>query len=110
MDYYRIGQNIRKIRKAKGLSQEELAEQINISTTHMSHIETGNTKLSLPVLVDIATVLEVRTDDLLNAARVSTTNDILKDVAVLLEGCSNQEAKIIVDVVKAAKLAMDKYL
>ena len=42
MNYYEIGQRIRKIRKAHGLSQEELAEKIGISTTHMSHIETGN--------------------------------------------------------------------
>ena len=47
MDYYKIGQKIRKYRKAHGLSQEQLAEQIGISVTHMSHIETGNTKLSL---------------------------------------------------------------
>ena len=53
MNYYEIGQKIRKIRKAHGLSQEQLAERINISTTHMSHIETGNTKLSLPVLRDM---------------------------------------------------------
>ena len=57
MDYFEIGQKIRKYRKEKGLSQEQLAEKVNISVTHMSHIETANTKLSLPVLVDIATVL-----------------------------------------------------
>lgn len=80
MDYYEIGQRIRKIRKAHGLSQEELAEKIGISTTHMSHIETGNTKLSLPVLVSIASVLEVQTDDLLfeqtNASRSNALNEI----------------------------------
>ena len=54
MDYYAIGQRIRKARKARGLSQEELAAMTGISTTHMSHIETGNTKLSLPVMVDLA--------------------------------------------------------
>ena len=54
MDYYDVGQRIRKIRKARGLSQEQLAEKVGISTTHMSHIETANTKLSLPVFVDIA--------------------------------------------------------
>lgn len=48
MDYYAIGQRIRKIRKAHKLSQETLSERIGISVTHMSHIETGNTKLSLP--------------------------------------------------------------
>ena len=53
MDYYMIGQKIRKFRKGCGLSQEQLAEKVGISTTHLSHIETGNTKLSLPVFVDI---------------------------------------------------------
>lgn len=47
MDYYQLGQQIRKYRKVHGMSQEQLAEKIGISVTHMSHIETGNTKLSL---------------------------------------------------------------
>ena len=110
MDYYKIGQKIRKIRKAHGLSQEELAEKVNISTTHMSHIETGNTKLSLPVFVEIATALEVRTDDLLDNLNAETVSTALDEIAVVLEHCSAQEAKIIADIVKAAKLSMDKYL
>ena len=65
MDYYMIGQKIRKFRKGCGLSQEQLAEKVGISTTHLSHIETGNTKLSLPVFVDIAEALSVQTDELL---------------------------------------------
>ena len=60
-----IGQRIRKYRRAHSFSQEELAERVGISTTHMSHIETGNTKLSLAVLVKLALVLEVNTDDIL---------------------------------------------
>ena len=110
MDYYKIGQNIRKIRKAHGLSQEELAEKVNISTTHMSHIETGNTKLSLPVFIAIATALEVRTDDLLDNSTTATTSTSLDEIATVLDHCSAQQAKIIVDVVKATKLSMDKYL
>ncbi|MCQ2790194.1 MAG: helix-turn-helix domain-containing protein [bacterium] len=65
MNYIEIGQRIRKYRKQQNLSQEELAEKIGISTTHMSHIETGSTKLSLPVLVDLAKNLNVKTDWLL---------------------------------------------
>ena len=108
MDYYKIGQKIRKIRKAHGLSQEELAEKVNISTTHMSHIETGNTKLSLTVFVDIAAALEVRTDDLLDTV-ATTTSTSLDEIAAVLERCTAQEAKVIADVVKAAKLSMDKH-
>ena len=109
MDYYKIGQKIRKIRKAHGLSQEELAERVDISVTHMSHIETGNTKLSLPVLVDIAGVLEVRTDDLLNDG-IATTGTALDEISDILEHCTVQQAKVIADVVKSTKRAMDKYL
>lgn len=109
MDYFQIGQNIRKARKAHGLSQEELAERVNISTTHMSHIETGNTKLSLPVFVDIATALEVKADDLLSRS-TATTTDSLNEIAQVIQRCTAKEAKIIADVIKAMKLAMDKHL
>ena len=110
MDYYKIGQQIRKIRKAHGFSQEELAEKANISTTHMSHIATGNTKLSLPVLVDIAAALEVRTDDLLNNNPVAATSSAMDEIASVLERCTAKESKVIADVVRATKLSMDKYL
>ena len=109
MDYYAIGQQIRKARKAHGLSQEQLAEMVGISTTHMSHIETGNTKLSLPVLVDIASALEVRTDDLLERKRY-TSGNAAEEIAAVLEGCSAQEAKVIVDIARAAKQALRKHL
>ena len=110
MDYYEIGQRIRKIRKAHGLSQEALAERIGISTTHMSHIETGNTKLSLPVLVDIADALEVRTDDLLSRDAANTATAISCEILSVLEKCTTNEAKILSEILKTAKQSMDKYL
>lgn len=109
MDYYAIGQQVRKSRKARGLSQEQLAEMVNISTTHMSHIETGNTKLSLPVLVDIANALDVRTDDLLERSQYTTGNAV-EEIAAMLESCSAQEAKVVVDIVKAVKQAIHVHL
>ena len=104
-----LNAQIKKYRTELNLSQEELAEKVNISTTHMSHIETGNTKLSLLVFVDIAAALEVRTDDLLDTAATATTSTSLDEIAAVLERCTAQEAKVIADVVKAAKLSMDKH-
>ncbi len=109
MDYYKIGQRIRRFRKSFGLSQEELAEKVNISTTHMSHIETGNTKLSLPVLVDIAAALGIRTDDLLGDDAVCS-DTAAKDIAAVLAQCSPQQAQVIADLVQAAKRSMDRNL
>lgn len=108
MDYYAIGQRIRKLRKAQGLSQEQLAERIGISTTHMSHIETGNTKLSLPVLVDIAHSLHALTDELLFGTEGDQKRGT-REAQAVLDACSVKQVKIISEIIKTAKNAMDKY-
>ncbi len=110
MDYYALGQRIRKIRKARGLSQETLAEQIGISTTHMSHIETGNTKLSLSVLVDLALALEVRTDDLLCDDGPTKRTAAMDSIAQTLESCTTTQLKIILDTIRAVKVSLEQNL
>ena len=110
MDYYEIGQRIRKIRKARGLSQEQLAEKVGISTTHMSHIETANTKLSLPVFVDIAEALEIQTDALLYDTPRESISTSIEDIARTLNGCNAKQARIIADMVKSMKESFETYL
>lgn len=109
MNYYEIGQRIRKYRKAYNLSQEQLAERIGISNTHMSHIETGNTKLSLPVLVKIATVLSVQTDELLFAEPQENKTRITNEILDVLNSCSLDDMHILIDVIKSIKISLDKY-
>ena len=110
LDYAAIGKNIRTIRKLRNLSQEQLAEQIWISTTHMSHIETGSTKLSLPVLVDIARVLQVGTDELLATQPFLEKNDILDEVRSIIQSSSAAQARVLLDLLAAAKKAMEEHL
>ncbi|MGN1094752.1 MAG: XRE family transcriptional regulator, partial [Eubacteriales bacterium] len=69
------------------------------------HIETGNTKLSLPVLVDIASTLGVGTDVLLYSD-VSGKEMSLGTLSAVLEDCDERELAIIADIVKAAKNAL----
>ena len=109
MDYYAIGQRIRKIRKARKLSQEDLAEMVGISVTHMSHIETGNTKLSLPVLVNLASALEVRTDDLLYDDTPIKRSAAIDAVVQLLDTCTTQQIRVIEYIVKAVKTSLDQH-
>lgn len=60
----RLSKRIQKLRKNTGLSQEELAEKINISRTHMGHIEQGRRSPSLRVMTKIAKALRVKISDL----------------------------------------------
>lgn len=108
MDYYKLGQRIRKYRKAQNLSQEALAEKAGISVTHMSHIETGNTKLSLAVFVKIAEILEVQTDDLLYDITQERPAAI-QEINALLTSCDSSQIHILTDIIKASKIALDKY-
>lgn len=109
LDYYSIGQRIRKYRKAHSFSQEILAEKIGISTTHMSHIETGNTKLSLAVLVNLSLVLEVTTDDILFGAYSSNRSTLTDTLLSELEQCTPQQLNLILDVVQALKISLSKH-
>lgn len=102
LDYRKIGQRTRKYRKALGLSQDELSEKVDISTTHLSHIETGSTKLSLPVLVKLASALNIHPDQLLldicdNDQGKAYDSEILQ----LLDSCTSREMLIVADVVSA---------
>ena len=42
VDYADIGKRIRACRLAKGMTQEQLANEVGVVVTHISHIETGN--------------------------------------------------------------------
>ncbi len=110
MDYFEIGQRIRKYRKALGMSQEQLAERADISVTHMSHIETGNTKLSLQVLVDIAGALGESTDIILFGSKSHDKESISNELAGLLEDCSVEEAQFLKELISNAKISLRKHL
>lgn len=110
IDYYGIGQRIKRIRKARGLSQEQLAEQVDISTTHMSHIENANTKLSLAVFVGIAEALEVSADTLLYDSSKASVEYAINAVNAIMASCDPRQACIIAEIVRTAKQSMDVYL
>lgn len=110
MDYVGIGKRIRAQRLKLELSQEELAEMAGISLVHMSHIETANTKLSLPVLVDIACALGVRTDDLIFDKDTMGKDELLEEIALELEGCTNAQLLALRQILSASKEAIDHYL
>lgn len=105
LDYKQIGHNIRAARKSCGFSQEQLAEKVWISVTHMSHIETGQTKLSLPVLVDLAEALQTTPDILLSSNPKAPTSS-LAEIEKTLSTCTPKQLHIIEKIIKAIQDAL----
>ena len=56
---------LKTLRKAKGMTQEKAAEELNISIEHLGNMERGQGKPSLELLVEIALYFHVSTDYLL---------------------------------------------
>ena len=65
MDQKAIGRRIKAARERKGLTQEELAEEVDLSPMHVSVIERGVKLPKLETLINIANVLDVSADVLL---------------------------------------------
>jgi transcriptional regulator with XRE-family HTH domain len=57
--------NLRRMRNAKGLSQDELAYQAKISRSYLSQIEKGSFYVSLKVLGKLALTLEAEPEEFL---------------------------------------------
>lgn len=60
-----LGQNIQKYRKKAGLSQNQLAEMIDLSREHLSVIETGKSYISLKRIFMLADIFEISVKDLI---------------------------------------------
>ncbi len=65
MNMKSIGARIQELRKASGMTQEELAERLDISSNYLSNIETGRDVCSTSILLGIANLLHASVDYLL---------------------------------------------
>lgn len=63
--FQRMGNKIQKLRKSAGITQEEFADRLGISRTHIGHIEQGRKKPSLELLQKIAKYLKVTVSELI---------------------------------------------
>ena len=61
-DTLETGRRIQKLRREKGLTQEQLAERLNVSTVHLAKIETGKRGCSLDILPDFASFFNASLD------------------------------------------------
>lgn len=108
LDYKAIGKRIKIARIKADLTQERLAEAVEISPTHLSNIETGTTRVSLTAIVNLANALSVTVDDLLCDSVIQAKPQFEKDIAALLEDCDEYEIRMVKDMAQALKETLRK--
>ena len=104
--YLDIGSRIRAERMKQNLSQEKLAEMVGVGTTHISHIETGNTKASIKTFIAIINALDISADELLRNHIIKAKHVLDGELAELVDDCNDNETRIIADTIKTLKQSL----
>ena len=95
MDQVKIGSFLKELRKEKGLTQENLAEQLNVSNRTISRWETGSNMPDIGMLIEIADFYEVSIPEIIDGERKSENmNQETRDTAIKMAEYSKNEAKI----------------
>ena len=63
--YTRFGRELRRVRKQRKMTQDDLAQRVNLGRTSIVNIESGRQRVHLHTLVDLAEALEVSPTELL---------------------------------------------
>ena len=100
LDYSIIGERLKKARLAKGLTQEKLAEELDVSVAFLSRAERGNVKINLPRITQICDILDVSISSILTGTGSNSKNYLTEDFSNLLKNCPPEKIKLIYDIAK----------
>ncbi len=91
------------------LSQEQLAEQTNLSNVYISYLERGERRPSLDAVINIANALNVSADDLLSSSLLVSNSPHDPREHEVLYDCSPEEISIILKCAKFLKEQLRAY-
>lgn len=100
MDAEAVGMRIKAARIAKHLTQEQLAELVDLSPTHVSVIERGIKPTKLTTFVAIANALDVSADSLLIDVVERSTDGVATELGQMISALPPREQKRILKVVQ----------
>ena len=100
IDYGVIGERLKKARKQKQLTQEQLAEKIDVSIAFLSRIERGSSQINLKRLNQICEILEVSEGYILNGAANTSEQYLISEFNDLFTKCSPEKQKLIYEIAK----------
>lgn len=106
-DFVPIGQAIKKAREEKGITREQLAETLDLSTRHLQSIENEGQHPSFQLFVQLVTMFDISADQYIFPDKCTDHTTIRKQIDAILDTFDNKELVIIEGtaraILKAAK-------
>ncbi len=100
IDYKLIGGRIKAERNRRGLTQENLAEKLDVSVGYVSQIERGVTKISLDTLAEISNVLKCDIAKLITGTVIGGENYMSAELNEYYASLDKRDRQLLSDFIK----------
>ncbi len=100
LNYSIIGERLKQARMNKKLTQEKLAEKLDVSVAFLSRIERGSSYINLKRLNQICSILDVTEGEILNGVSIDSHTYLNKDLSNLLKNCPPEKLNLIYNIAK----------
>lgn len=101
LNFEKIGKKIKELRLERSLTQEYIADMVDVNTSHISNIENNRVKVSLTTLVQICNALDTTVDYILAEEYNQPSSAIEQEILHELHNCSEDTKKQILKIIKA---------
>lgn len=100
IDYRLIGERIKKARKTQGLTQDMLAEKLNVSIGYVSQVERGITKISLDLLGAISSILNCDVAYFISESAVNSNEYLESEIINEIKKLDSPKRKFVLEMIK----------
>ena len=100
IDYKLIGERIKQARKSKNMTQEVLAEKLNVSIGYVSQIERGITKISLDLLGAISSILGCDVASLISETAPHSNDYMTGEIIESIKALDEKKRRYILEIIK----------
>ena len=95
MDFRKsFGEKLKRLRKSKNLTQNQMAEKIDIDPRNLSRIEVGSSFVKAETLEKILDVLDITTEQLFSNDHIKEPDELLKDINEYLDMAKSEPKKL----------------
>lgn len=101
MNFLALGTRIKNKRLEKNLTQEQLAEKVDLSAVYIGQIERGERKMTIQTLVKLANVLETSTEELLSDSTEGNLNAKLNELLEVAKKLDISDLDKVINMIKA---------
>ena len=95
LDYNIIGERLKKARIENNLTQEKLAEKLDVSIAFLSRIERGSSHISLKRLSQICDILGITEGSILNGSSNNSNTYLASEFDDILKNTTPEKQKLI---------------